>query len=55
MSGLNKIIKNDIKIKRVCGINQLIPRDIFFKNYGGHETLAEQFGGVFDSAKEKNY
>ena len=55
LSGLNKIIKNDIKIKRVCGINQLIPRDVFFENYGGHETLAEQFGGVFDSAKEREF
>lgn len=55
LNNLNKIEKNSIKIKRVCGINQLIPRDVFFENYGGHEMLAEQFGSVFDSAKEKEF
>ena len=55
LSSLNKIEKNSIKIKRVCGINQLIPRDVFFENYGGHEMLAEQFGSIFDPAKEREF
>ena len=55
LNNLNKIEKNSIKIKRVCGINQLIPRDVFFENYGGHEMLAEQFGSIFDPAKEREF
>lgn len=55
LNSLNKIEKIDIKIKRVCGINQLIPRDVFFEDYGGHESIAEQFGEVFEPAKEKEF
>lgn len=52
---LNKIEKIDFKIKRVCGINQLIPRDIFFEDYGGYEIVAEQLGDIFKPAKEKEF
>jgi len=52
---LNKIEKIDFKIKRVCGINQLIPRDIFFEDCGGYESIADQFGDVFELAKEKEF
>lgn len=55
LNSLNKIEQIDFKIKRVCGINQLIPRDIFFEDYGGHENIAEQFGTVFEPAKEKEF
>lgn len=52
---LNKVETSDIMLKRVCGINQLIPRDIFFENCVGYESIAEQFGEVFVSAKEKEF
>jgi len=55
LSSLNKIEQIDFKIKRVCGINQLIPRDVFFEDYGGYENIAEQFGAVFEPAKEKEF
>lgn len=55
LNNLNKKEKIDFKIKRVCGINQLIPRDIFFKDCGGYESIAEQFGEVFEPAKEKEF
>lgn len=55
LKNLNKIEQIDFKIKRVCGINQLIPRDIFFEDYGVNEIIAEQFGNVFESAKEKEF
>lgn len=52
---LNKVEMVDITLKRFCGINQLLPREIFFENYGGHETLAEQFGGIFVESKDKEF
>lgn len=55
LNSLNKIEKIDMKIKRVCGINQLIPRDVFFEDYGGYESIAEQFGEIFKPAKEKEF
>ena len=55
LNSLNKIEKIDMTIKRVCGINQLIPREIFFKDYGGYESIAEQFGEIFETAKEEEF
>lgn len=55
LNKLNKIEYIDFKIKRVCGTNQLIPRDIFFEDYGGYEIVAEQLGGIFGPAKEKEF
>lgn len=55
LNNLNKVEKIDVKLKRFCGINQLLPRDIFFEDYGGHETLAKQFGGIFNESKEKEF
>jgi len=52
---IRNIGKIDFKIKRVCGINQLIPRDIFFEDCGGDERIADQFGDVFELAKEKEF
>lgn len=53
LKDLSKIEYIDVKLKRVCGINQLIPRDIFFKDCYGHDTIAEQYGDVFANAKER--
>lgn len=55
LNNLNKVEKIDVKLKRFCGINQLLPRDIFFEDYGGHESLAKQFGGIFNESKEKEF
>lgn len=55
LSSVNKIEKINMNIKKVCGINQLIPRDVFFEDYGGYESLAEQFGEVFNPAKEREF
>lgn len=55
LNSLNKIEKFDMTIKRVCGINQLIPREVFFKDCGGYESIAEQFGEIFETAKEKEF
>ena len=55
LNKLNKIEYIDFKIKRVCGTNQLIPRDIFFEDYGGYEIIAKQLGGIFEPAKEKEF
>lgn len=55
LNALNKIEKIDFKIKIVSGINQLIPREIFFKACVGYESIAEQFGEVFELAKEKEF
>lgn len=55
LNNLNKIEKIDFRIKRVCGINQLIPRNIFFEEYAGYENIAEQFGAVFEHTKEKEF
>ena len=55
LNSLNKIEKIGTTIKRVCGINQLIPRKIFLKDYGDYEMIAEQFGKAFLPAKEKEF
>ena len=55
LNSLNKIEKFDMTIKRVCGINQLIPREVFFKDCGGYESIAEQFGKIFETAKEEEF
>lgn len=55
LNALNKIEKIDFKIKIVSGINQLIPRNIFFKDCVGYESIAEQFGEIFEFAKEKEF
>ena len=55
LNELNKIEKIDLKIKSVCGSNQLIPRDVFFKDYVGHDGIAKQFGDIFETTKEKEF
>ena len=55
LNNLNKIEKINLKMKGVCGINQLIPRDIFFENYGGYETFIEPFVKSLKKAKEREF
>ncbi len=55
LNNLNKVEKIDMKIKRVCGVNQLIPRNLFFENYGGCESFAEECSRIFNIAKEKEF
>lgn len=53
LNSLNKIEKVDMQIKSVYGINQLIPREIFFEDCGDHVSFAEQFGECFELAEEE--
>lgn len=55
LNNLNKIEKIDFKIKKVCGINQFIPRYIFIKDYGEYEIIAEQFGQFFEHVKKEEF
>lgn len=52
---LNKIENVDVKLKRVSGINELIPRDIFFEKKNGYENLAKSYGKIFQLPKEKEF
>ena len=52
---INKVEESNDKIKKVCGINELIPRDVFFDEVYGYEQIANQFGDAFASAKEKDF
>ena len=51
----NKIKESKTKLKRVFGINQLIPRDLFFDDVGGYELLVDNYCGAIDSGIEKEY
>ena len=50
-----KIKKSKTKLKKVFGINQLIPREIFFDEVGGYETIADNYCGALDIGIEKEY
>ena len=43
------------KISFVCGTNDLIHRNLFLKDTGGYESVAKQFGNIFNPAKEKEF
>lgn len=44
----NKKIKtNDLSLKKVFGINQLIPRNLFFEDCYGLENIAKDYGNLF--------
>ena len=43
------------KGKRLFGINQLIPRDIFFENIGGIENISKDFGHAILDGISKDY
>lgn len=51
----NKINKSKTKLKKAFGINQLIPRELFFKEVGGYETIAENYCSTLDIGIEKEY
>ena len=44
---LNKIKFSERKLKKVFGFNQIIPRDIFFKDVGGIESIADSYANAF--------
>lgn len=50
-----KLEKSDKKLKRVCGINQLLPRRTFFKDFGSYESIVEQLGIAFSQKKEEEF
>lgn len=43
----DKIKNENTKIKRTEGINELIPRELFFENSFGYESVAKQYGRAF--------
>lgn len=52
----NEKIENcDKKLKRVVGINQLLPRKVFFKEIGGYESIAKQFGSAFKKRQKEEF
>lgn len=51
----NKIKNSNIKLNKVFGINQLIPREIFFDDIGGYETIAKDYCGTLNIGVEKEY
>lgn len=52
----NEKIENcDKKLKRVVGINQLLPRKVFFKGIGGYESIAKQFGSAFKKRQKEEF
>lgn len=51
----NKIKESKNKLKRVFGISQLIPRDLFFDEVGGYDTIAQDYCGALDVGIEKEY
>lgn len=55
LNNLGKVQQSNIKLKRFCGINQLLPREIFLDSCGGYENIAKEFGGIFIDAKNKEF
>ena len=51
----NKIKDSKSKLKRVFGINQLIPRELFFDNAAGYKIIAENYCSTLDIGIEKEY
>lgn len=51
----NKIKESKTKLKRAFGINQLIPRELFFDDVGGYENIAENYCRTLDIGIEKEY
>lgn len=50
-----KIQNSETKLNEVYGINQLIPREIFFDEICGYEELADNFSSVFETGMENEY
>lgn len=51
----NKIKQSNMKLDIVFGLNQLYPKELFFEDYGGYESIAEEIGGVLQRGLEKTY
>ena len=51
----NKIKDSKNKLKRAYGFNQLIPRELFFDEIGGYETIAENYSETLDIGIEREY
>ena len=51
----NKVKESKSKLKTAFGINQLIPRELFFDEVGGYETIADNYCGALDIGIEKEY
>lgn len=51
----NKVKESKSKLKTAFGINQLIPREFFFNEVGGYETIADNYCGALDIGIEKEY
>lgn len=50
-----KIKESKNKLKKVFGINQLIPRELFFDEEGGYENIADNYCEALDIGIEKEY
>lgn len=55
LSKYTKVKKSNKKLKNVFGINQLIPRTLFFDNVSGYETIADNYCGALDRGIEREY
>ena len=51
----NKVKESKSKLKTAFGINQLIPRELFFDEVRGYETVADNYCGALDIGIEKEY
>lgn len=51
----NKIKESKIKLKEVFGINQLIPRELFFDEVVGYENIANSYSGALNIGIAKEY
>ena len=51
----NKLQKSKKKLKKVYGFNQLIPRELFFSEIVGYESVAQNYCGTLDIGIEKEY
>lgn len=51
----SKIEYSNLKLNRVCGTSQLIPREVFFKGSNYYKSYAKSFNNVFDRVKEEEF
>lgn len=51
----NKIKYSKLKLKRAFGINELIPRETFFKNSNEYKYYMDLYNGIFDIIKEQEF
>ena len=51
----DKLKNSEYKAKKAFGINQLIPRDVFFNEVGGYEQIANSYADALKIGIEKEY